>query len=601
MSWFIHTAMIPMKNIYRLALALITLFFMTSTQSLGEGSPNHLRFIANTGCILKIATNLQADFVFLIDGTDSMEGEINAVKNGLSALVDKLNEAGVDSRFAVVVYGGDPELVLDFTTSLEMTKSAFGKISVWGAVDGFQNNHDVNPEAALEAIRAVLGKGSKVLAQNNVGGDGVLNFRPDARKNLILLTDEDSDQPFHPDNRQGGQNDMEPPDDISETGWQLEIDETAQAMVANQAFINILLKPSDRPSIPQFGDPQCDVSDADLLNFDPQATLAALERKEAGRSLEAQVLRAGLIGRTFDIDSIDDPGFIAKFFAAKVEEVRREIVKKEGSIQVLFEKGSEKETIKNAEVILDASNSMWGQIKGEAKIAIAKTVLEQIIRGLPAEMNVGLRFYGHRYPLDDKRACRDTELAVPISPIVKANLIDIINKIQPKGKTPLVYSVLQAGNDFRGIEKGSIILITDGIESCDGDINAIAPTLKELGIELRLYIVGFDIKEATARDELEAIAKSTEGTYLDAKDSEGLISALKQTLRIEFKILDEKGQLIAQGFVGGEEIKIVDGFYTLRLLVEPVAFETKIIVKPGQKSTFIFEKKEEKWTIKENR
>ena len=124
---------------------------------------------------------------------------------------------------------------------------------------------------------------------------------------------------------------------------------------------------------------------------------------------------------------------------------------------------------------------------------------------------------------------------------------------------------------------------------------------KELGIEFRLYIVGFDIKEATARDELEAIAKSTEGTYLDAKDSEGLISALKQTLRIEFKILDEKGQLIAQGFVGGEEIKIVDGFYTLRLLVEPVAFETKIIVKPGQKSTFIFEKKEEKWTIKENR
>jgi hypothetical protein len=250
------------------------------------------------------------------------------------------------------------------------------------------------------------------------------------------------------------------------------------------------------------------------------------------------------------------------------------------------------------ELILDASNSMWGQIEGVAKIAIAKDVLEQIINGLPDEMNVGLRLYGHRYGLNDRRACQDTELKVPIGPIDKAVLIDIIKKIQPKGKTPLVFSVLQAGDDFKDIPSGSIILITDGIESCDGDIKSIAPALKESGIELKLHIVGFDIKEAEARAELESIAKSTEGTYLDAKDSQELLSSLEQTLTIEFEILDDRGQVKARGMVGGEPIRLMEGSYTLRLLVEPEPFEAEITVQPGQKTTIVLNKENEEWVVK---
>jgi hypothetical protein len=276
----------------------------------------------------------------------------------------------------------------------------------------------------------------------------------------------------------------------------------------------------------------------------------------------------------------------------------RERIPRPGQVEVLFEKGAEKQAATNVELILDASNSMWGQIQGVAKIAIAKDVLEQIINGLPDAMNVGLRLYGHRYGLNDRRACQDTELNVSIGPIDKAALVDIIKKIQPKGKTPLVYSVLQARKDFKDIPNGSIILITDGIESCDGDIDSIAPALKESGIELKLHIVGFDIKEAEARAELEAIAKSTEGTYLDAKDSQELLASLEQTLTIEFEILDDKGQIKAKGTVGGEPIRLMEGSYTLRLLVEPEPFEAKITVRPGQKTTIILAKEKEVWTIK---
>jgi len=276
----------------------------------------------------------------------------------------------------------------------------------------------------------------------------------------------------------------------------------------------------------------------------------------------------------------------------------REKVARPGWIKVMFEEGKEKEATKNVEIILDASNSMWGQIAGEAKISLAKDVLEQIIKGLPDEMNVGLRLYGHRYGLNDQRACQDTELKVPIGPIDKANLIDIISNIQPKGKTPLVYSVLQAGNDFQDIQSGSIILITDGIESCDGDINSIAPALKKLRIELKVHIVGFDIKEAEARAELEAIAKSMEGVYLDAKNSQELLSSLKQTLQIEFEILNDRGEVIGKGFVGGEPVKVMEGDYTLRLLLAPKPIEQSVTIEPNQTLTLLLKKEQDKWIIK---
>ena len=268
-----------------------------------------------------------------------------------------------------------------------------------------------------------------------------------------------------------------------------------------------------------------------------------------------------------------------------------------GFIRVDFEKGSEKEASKNVEIIMDASNSMWGQIGGEAKITIARRVLAQIINGLPDAMNVGLRVYGHRYGLNDPKACTDTQLLVPIGPVAKAQLVDTVNKIQLKGKTPLVLSVLEAIKDFEKIPNGSVILVTDGIESCNGDIKSIGPAVKKSGLELKVHIVGFDIKEKEARAELEAIAKSTEGRYLDAKNAGELLSALEQTLKLEYVVLDEKGQEVGRGTVGGDEVKLKEGTYTLRILLAPQPLETKVHVNAGGKAVCVLKKEAGAWKL----
>jgi hypothetical protein len=269
-----------------------------------------------------------------------------------------------------------------------------------------------------------------------------------------------------------------------------------------------------------------------------------------------------------------------------------------GAVQVKFEKDAEKEVPKSVEIIMDASNSMTGMVGKETKIAAARRVLTQTINGLPDSMNVGLRVYGHRFPTDDySNACRDTELLLPIGPVQKAKLVEIVNKIQTKGRTPLVVSVLEAIKDFEKIANGSIILVTDGIESCKGDIKSIAPAIKKSGLELEVNIVGFDIKEAAARQELESITKSTDGRYIDARNAGELLSALEQALKLEYVILDEKGKEAGRGTVGGDEVKLKDGTYTLRVLLAPQPVEIKVTIKAGATMTYTLKKEQGKWTL----
>jgi len=258
-------------------------------------------------------------------------------------------------------------------------------------------------------------------------------------------------------------------------------------------------------------------------------------------------------------------------------------VKVPGEVRVVLEKEAEKEAPMTVEIIMDASNSMTGMVGKETKMAAARRVLTQTIEGLPDSMNVGLRVYGHRYATDDyDNACRDTELVVPIGPIDKTALVDRVKKIQTKGRTPLVASVLAAIGDFENIPNGTVVLVTDGIESCKGDIKSIAPAIQSAGLELKVNIVGFDIKEAEGRAELESIAKSTGGRYLDARNADELMGALGQTLKLEYVAVDAAGKERGRGAVGGAAVKLPPGDYTVRVLTSPQPVELKVTVKSGE-------------------
>lgn len=149
--------------------------------------------------------------------------------------------------------------------------------------------------------------------------------------------------------------------------------------------------------------------------------------------------------------------------------------------------------------IFDASQSMLGMWQKETKIAIARKVLIHIIDSLETVPNVkmALRMYGHQSPVPPQN-CNDTKLEVPFAsdnaPIIRQKLRFVV----PKGTTPIAYSLELGGKDFPpDIEncRNVIILITDGVEACDGDACAVSQDLQRKGIVLKPFVIGIGIDE----------------------------------------------------------------------------------------------------------
>lgn len=178
---------------------------------------------------------------------------------------------------------------------------------------------------------------------------------------------------------------------------------------------------------------------------------------------------------------------------------------------------------KDAILILDASGSMWGQIDGINKIVIAKDVVEGLVRGLPAEQRLGMVAYGHR----KKGDCSDIETIADVGGSRDA-MIKEIRGLSPKGKTPLSKSVEHAANELNYTKKAAtVILVSDGLETCDADPCALAKLLEEKGLDFTVHVVGFDVT-AQERKGLVCIAEETGGEFLAADNADELTDALTQ-------------------------------------------------------------------------
>jgi len=168
----------------------------------------------------------------------------------------------------------------------------------------------------------------------------------------------------------------------------------------------------------------------------------------------------------------------------------------------------------NLMFILDASGSMWGQVEGKAKIDIAKEVMAGLIADLPEGLNVGLVAYGHRHKGD----CNDVEELTPLGVLDKKELINIINAISPKGKTPITLSVQMTAQKLKAMEdETTIILVSDGKETCEGDPCVLVRELKQSGIKFIMHVIGFDVTDEE-REQLECMAEAGGGMYYAAKN-----------------------------------------------------------------------------------
>ncbi len=174
-------------------------------------------------------------------------------------------------------------------------------------------------------------------------------------------------------------------------------------------------------------------------------------------------------------------------------------------------------------LVLDGSGSMWGQVDGTAKITIAQKVIGDLLQTLPQDQALGLAVYGHRRKGD----CRDIETLVPAGTGTQGAISNAVNAIKPKGKTPMTDAVIAAAESLRYTEeKATVILISDGIETCHPDPCAAARALEEAGVDFTAHVVGFDINDPKAVAQMQCLAAETGGTFRSADDASQLGAAL---------------------------------------------------------------------------
>ena len=180
----------------------------------------------------------------------------------------------------------------------------------------------------------------------------------------------------------------------------------------------------------------------------------------------------------------------------------------------------------NLVFIIDASGSMWGQVEGTAKIAIAKEVLANLIRGLPDDSEVGLVAYGHRRKGD----CDDVEELISLGPLEKEKAVAEIQALTPRGMTPISRSVRLTAERLRNVEdETTIILVSDGKETCDPDPCGLVRDLKASGVNFVMHVVGFDVNDEE-RAQLECMARAGGGEYHTAANAGEFLAAAREVV-----------------------------------------------------------------------
>jgi len=199
--------------------------------------------------------------------------------------------------------------------------------------------------------------------------------------------------------------------------------------------------------------------------------------------------------------------------------------------------------------VFDGSQSMYGRWESGTKIQVAQRLMGQMLdslQGIQNEANfqLALRVYGHQKPVPPQD-CSDTRLEVPFGSGNIYKIKRVLKSITPMGTTPIAGSLLKAADDFPPCAncRNIIILITDGVEACDGDPCVVSKRLQKQGIILKPFVIGIGM-DANFKESFECV-----GTYFDAADENTfknvlgvVISQALDNTTAQINLLDHNGK-----------------------------------------------------------
>ena len=235
------------------------------------------------------------------------------------------------------------------------------------------------------------------------------------------------------------------------------------------------------------------------------------------------------------------------------------------------------------EFILDESTSMGREIFGKTKSEIAVTSLKKALRSLPQETKVSLRIFGHRHSQRSKdKSCADSELVAefdsPTSVLSKFSKL----KLKPKGYTSLALSLRKAAKDFTDTSK-AIVIFSDGLDTCDGDPEAVIKELYDQGIAVRLFIASISSKKKDLEG-LSNLAELSGGSFIELESLNQSLGAMRN---LGLKAISEfKEQSKRPGDAG--TVTDAGDYFLGSLPIESKVYPKNFVGKDDKKDFFKF-------------
>jgi Ca-activated chloride channel homolog len=183
----------------------------------------------------------------------------------------------------------------------------------------------------------------------------------------------------------------------------------------------------------------------------------------------------------------------------------------------------------NMMLVLDASGSMWGQINGKTKVEIARETVADVLKTWKDDNALGLVAYGHRRKGD----CTDIETLIEPGPLDRTAFLSTVNGLNAKGMTPLSAAVKHAAEALRSSErKATVILVSDGEETCNLDPCAVGAELEKSGVDFTAHVIGFDVSDPKHQAQLRCLAENSGGRYFNARNADELGAAIEGAVSV---------------------------------------------------------------------
>ena len=198
----------------------------------------------------------------------------------------------------------------------------------------------------------------------------------------------------------------------------------------------------------------------------------------------------------------------------------------------------------DAMLVFDASSSMVS-IKAAperpARIVEARAALREALPEVAPLRRIGLMVYGP----GETQSCGQVDLYFAPEHDAADRIISEIDAVEPDGSTALTRAVENAAHLLTQMgEPGTVVLVTDGEETCGGRTCEAARAIAATEPNVTVHVIGFRMRQTYLRRDYsefstlmggepvgaECLAAQTGGLFVTAFDTAELVDALRETL-----------------------------------------------------------------------